>query len=215
MKAVNRFRTDRGIPFVHFALPTINGELKRYFRDSCWTVRPTRRIQELRVDVARATAQLCQEHQGEPGVGDVAAYLETDRHEVEEAIASAGCYSPTSLDAPVDSSREDALTSVLGDVDEGFDRADTHVMLSSAVAQLGPRDRHILGLRFYEGLTQREIADQIGVTQMQVSRLLTRMMLVLRDELEAPTGTSGQDDAVPARPSRHERQSTSRRQLVS
>jgi RNA polymerase sigma-B factor len=184
MKAINRFRTDHGSEFMHFALPTINGELKRYFRDFCWTVRPTRRIQELRVDVARAMSELRQTHHREPDVADVAEFLDADRREVEEAIASAGCYSPTSLDAPVDGGRDDTLTAVLGDEDAGFERADAHVMLATAVSRLAPRDRYILGLRFFRGLTQREIADEIGVTQMQVSRLLTRMMLVLREQLE-------------------------------
>jgi RNA polymerase sigma-B factor len=184
MKAVNRFRTDHGNEFMHFALPTINGELKRYFRDFCWTVRPTRRIQELRVDVADTIAEFRQQQHCEPSLSDVAEVLGTDRREVEEAIASAGCYSPTSIDAPIDSSREDALAAVLGHIDEGFGQADTHVMLAKAVSELAPRDRYSLGLRFFRGLTQREIAEEIGVTQMQVSRLLTRMMGILREKLE-------------------------------
>jgi len=180
MKAIDRYRLDRRTEFLHFAIPTITGELKRYFRDSCWTVRPPRRIQELRAEIRSAGGELRQTTQREPTSRDLAAAVSTDVREVDEALSAATCYSPASLDTPA----EVGLGGLMPwESEDGYEQVDTQVTLASAVCSLPERERYILGLRFYKGLTQREIADEIGVTQMQVSRLLARTMAILREEL--------------------------------
>lgn len=183
MKAVKGFEIDYGRDFLSYAVPTISGELKRYFRDCCWTVRPTRRIQELQREVSTVSAKMGQDLGREPASHEIAAELEEDVALVSEAISAFGCYAPMSLDAPVDRTGSLAFQSVLGDDDIGFSRAELHVMLAGVVRDLCERDRRIVAMRFYQDFTQRQIADEIGVTQMQVSRLLTRIQAELRTRL--------------------------------
>lgn len=183
MKAVNGFEPGYGRNFLSYAVPTISGELKKYFRDCCWTVKPTRRIQELQREISTVAGELIQDLGREPGADEVAAELEEDVSLVCEAISAFGCYTPTSLDACVDPSGNTSLGSFLGAIDIGFSRAELHAMLSGVVRDLCERDRRIVALRFYHDYTQRQIADEIGVTQMQVSRLLTRIMTQLRTQL--------------------------------
>jgi RNA polymerase sigma-B factor len=184
MKAINGFRTDRGTEFLTYALPTISGELKKHFRDHCWTVRPTRRVQELQAEVASATATMSQELGREPSLGELADELGEDSDALGEAVAAHGCYTPRSLDAPLPSG-ESPFAAVLGRDEIGFSQAEAHVVLAEAVRKLSPRDRQILGMRFFRDLTQRQIAAEIGTTQMQVSRVLTRIMARLREEIAA------------------------------
>jgi RNA polymerase sigma-B factor len=182
MKAINGFRTDRGTEFLTYALPTISGELKKHFRDHCWTVRPTRRVQELQAEVAAATATMSQDLGREPSLSELADELGEDSDTLGEAVAAHGCYSPRSLDAPLPSG-ESPFAAVLGRDEIGFTQAEAHVVLAQAVQRLSERDRQILGMRFFRDLTQRQIAAEIGTTQMQVSRVLTRIMTRLREEI--------------------------------
>lgn len=189
MKAINGYRVERG-DLLPYAVTTISGEVKRHFRDRCWDIRPIRRIQELELRLAQARADLAQELGREPTVAETADRLGEDPDDVRTAAASYSLYNVMSTDAAT--RREaghdsDALTlgeSVGGD-DGGYERAEIRSLLGDAMSCLTERERRILGLRFYRDMTQREIAEEIGVTQMQVSRILTRTIARLRDQLGA------------------------------
>jgi RNA polymerase sigma-B factor len=185
MKAVNGFRTGHGEDFLTYAVPTISGEIKKHFRDRCWTIRPTRRIQELQARITAETAELTQRLCRHPTILELAAAVGEDAASVEEALNSHDCYSTLSLDAPARSGEDDesTLAAVVGHDETGFRSAEARAMLQRALRNLAERDRQILRMRYFDDLTQREIAAKIGVTQMQVSRLLTRIMAQLRDEI--------------------------------
>lgn len=183
INAVHRFDPFRGDAFVPYAVPTISGEVKRYLRDQGWIVRPPRSVQELRTATLRAMPDLAQQLRHEPTCGELAVFLHTSRKAVQEAIATPTSLHPISLDdRGDDDSGTDAL---LGAVDGGLERADTRVLVRRAIASLPPRDRRIVYLRYFEERTQREIAADIGVTQMQVSRLLTSILVRLRERMSA------------------------------
>jgi RNA polymerase sigma-B factor len=188
MKAVRGYTLDHGTPFAAYAVPTITGELKRHFRDRCWSIRPTRRVQELHAELSTVTERLAQELGHEPSRQELAAALDEDAWTLEQALSVSSCYTPRSLDASVDTEGHTAYHSLLGVPEDGFEQVETHVALSRLVRELPDRDRRLLGMRFYEDLTQREIAERIGVTQMQVSRLLTKIFAKLRDGLDGDQG---------------------------
>lgn len=185
IKAVRRFDAGRGKDFLSFAVPTISGEVKRHFRDCGWTVRPPRRIQELQSRISTTSADLAQELHCSPTPAQVADRLEVDIDEVVEALAADGCFTPTSLDKRIGDDDGAALGDLLGMSDADLDRTETHVALIPLVRALAPRDRHILTLRFFHGCTQEQIAQDVGVTQMQVSRLLARILREMRSQLVA------------------------------
>jgi RNA polymerase sigma-B factor len=193
MKAINGFHANRGDDFLTYAVPTISGEIKKHFRDRCWTIRPTRRIQELQARITAETAELTQRLCRHPTVGEVAAALGEETALVEEALNSHDCYSTLSLDAPARSGDDDdaTLAAVVGHDEDGFRSAEARAMLHRALRTLAERDRQILRLRYFEDLTQREIAAKIGVTQMQVSRLLTKITAQLRDDIRGPHPAAG------------------------
>ncbi|QNN55088.1 sigma-70 family RNA polymerase sigma factor [Nocardioides mesophilus] len=181
VKAARGFDVARRHDFLAYAVPTIRGEVRKHFRDSGWTVRPPRRIQELQGRIMGAATELTQTLGRSPRPSDLARHLDLPVEEIEEALAADGCFSPTSLDRPVGG--EDSAT--LGELLPGLDdddhaSVDARVILGPAVRRLGERDRRILYLRYFNGWTQEEIARDIGVTQMHVSRLLTRIMTDLR-----------------------------------
>jgi RNA polymerase sigma-B factor len=183
--AVQRYQPDHGVSFAAFAVPTITGELRRYFRDRGWDVRPPRRIQELRGHVQSASQDLAQELGRAPTTVEVAARLNVDVREVLETLTATEGYHSLSLDSPAP---DGAGTATLADVVGGPDSTLDYVIDIEAVrpllARLSKRDRHIVALRFFRGCTQQEIADEIGVTQMQVSRLLTQALTRLRAEAD-------------------------------
>ena len=183
-KAALRFDPSMGHPFVVFCLPTIRGEVRRHFRDHGWMVRPPRRIQELQHRMSGAETGLTHDLGRTPTPAEIAAAVEAPIDDVLEALDSRGCFTPASLDRPVG---EDGGGAPLGELldaeDADFSDAEARIALGPVVKGLSDRDRHILKLRFYDGLTQREIATDIGVTQMQVSRLLTRIFRDLRNGL--------------------------------
>ncbi|MGZ4426668.1 MAG: sigma-70 family RNA polymerase sigma factor [Nocardioidaceae bacterium] len=183
VKAVNGFDPGHERDFLSYAVPTVTGEVKRYFRDFGWTVRPPRRIQELQGQISRASADLAHKLGRSARPSEVAASLGVDVEAVIEALAVDGAFTPASLDVPVGEEGSASLGDLLGGDDHDLMRAEMRLMLGPAVRGLGARDRRILELRFFEGWTQEQIAREIGVTQMQVSRLLARILSDLRAEL--------------------------------
>lgn len=188
-KAIARFDPAMGKDFLTYAVPTISGELKKYFRDCCWSVRPPRRIQELQHAISACEGPLSQRLNRAPWPQEIADELSVDAADVVEALSADGCFNPTSLDAPAGEhggaeSDPSSLGDLLGETDDDFSRAETHVLLKPLVRQLPERDRDMVALRFYHDWTQEQIAGEFGITQMQVSRLLTRIMRQLRDQVE-------------------------------
>ncbi len=182
-KAARRFDPHAGHDFLSFCVPTIRGEVRRYFRDKGWVVRPPRRIQELQQRLGGAQSDLTT-HLGRPATPEeLAQHLDEDLDDVREALDGQGCFRPTSLDRPVGDGSGAALGELLAEEDADRAAAEARVALAPVVRRLSRRDRHILQLRFFDGLTQREIAEDIGVTQMQVSRLLARIFRDIRQDL--------------------------------
>jgi len=188
VRAADKFDVSLDKDFLTYAVPSIRGEIKKHFRDHGWVVRPPRRTQELQPQVVAAGQELTHLLGRSPRPSEIASHLDVDVEEVIEALAMDGCFRPTSLDVPVG----DGGSSVLGDLLEGEETgvqaSEARMLLAPVLRQLGERDRRILYLRFFEGLTQREIGRELGVTQMQVSRLLTRICETLREQLADSPG---------------------------
>jgi RNA polymerase sigma-B factor len=182
-KAVMRFDADLRNDLLTYAVPTIRGELQRYFRDHGWTVRPPRRVQELQWRVNHAIEDLGQALGREPNDAELVAHLGIEDQEYREAIEAFGCFQPTSLDLPIGQESPTTLGALIPDHDQGRAAADARVTLAPVVRRLSERDRRIIYLRFFEDRTQEEIGLDLGVTQMQVSRLLTRILKNLRAEV--------------------------------
>jgi RNA polymerase sigma-B factor len=183
VKAVNGFDPIHERDFLSYAVPTIAGEVKRFFRDFGWSVRPPRRVQELQGGIAKSSNELTQSLGRSPTPAEVAADLGIDVEAVIEALAADGAFTPASLDVPVGEDGAATLGDLMSADEEGFATAEARVVLGPLVRALSARDRRILELRFFEGWTQEQIARDIGVTQMQVSRLLSRILRDLRSEL--------------------------------
>lgn len=183
IKAVDRFEADRGVDFAGFAIPTIAGELKRHFRDRTWSVRVPRRLQELRLAITGANNTLSHTLGRSPTVTDIAEHLGISEDEVLEGLEGARAYSSTSLSIPINDEGAE-LGTTLGGEDTGFELAELRAALGPAMATLDEREQKIVSLRFYGNLTQSQIADQIGISQMHVSRLLTRALATLRRQLD-------------------------------
>jgi RNA polymerase sigma-B factor len=185
IKAVDRFETDRGVEFSTYATPTIVGEIKRHFRDRGWAIRVPRRLQELRLSIAAATSELSQELGRSPTVRELALRVGVSEDEVIEGLDSANAYATLSLDAP--EGADDRTTSVidtLGDYDEALAMVEDRETIKPLLDLLDDRSRRILGLRFFGGMTQSQIAAEVGISQMHVSRLLSRALDTLRTTIE-------------------------------
>ncbi len=184
--AVDRFDPERGIPFSAFASPTILGELKRHFRDRVWTVRVPRGLHDRMAEVDKAVTELTKQLQRSPSVGEIAERLELEQTEVLEVLEANHNRRPLSLDRPVggEESDEAAPTDWLGEEDKGFEVAETRVALEGALPYLSERERLILRLRFVEDMTQSQIAERIGHSQMHVSRMLRRALGRIRERIE-------------------------------
>jgi RNA polymerase sigma-B factor len=185
LKAVDKFDPSFGVEFAGYAIPTIVGEIKRHFRDRTWAIRVPRRLQELRLAITAANNTLSHTLGRSPTVADVAEHLGITEEEVLEGLEGARAYSATSLSTPVGAEGNTELGETLGGEDHEFELAEARIALGPAMASLSEREQTILSLRFYGNLTQTEIAERIGISQMHVSRLISRALLKLRGELAA------------------------------
>ncbi|HWD06241.1 MAG TPA: SigB/SigF/SigG family RNA polymerase sigma factor [Amycolatopsis sp.] len=185
VKAVDRFDPDRASDFLSFAVPTIMGEVRRYFRDAGWSLRVPRRLKELHLAAAHATATLSQQLGRSPTTRELAEHLDLDPDEVTEALVVGNAYQTSSLDrALLDEPETSTLTDVLGEVDVEFERTEIHEALQPMLRRLPARERSIIAMRFFGNMTQSKIAERVGLSQMHVSRLLTQTLAELRAMLE-------------------------------
>jgi RNA polymerase sigma-B factor len=184
IKSVDRFDLERGVEFSTYATPTIVGEIKRHFRDKGWAIRVPRRLQELKLSLTKATSELSQKNGRAPTVAELAQHLEMSEEEVLEGLESANAYSAVSLDAP-DTGDDDspAVADSLGTTDESLEGVEYRESLKPLLEKLPPREKKILLLRFFGNMTQSQIAAELGISQMHVSRLLARTLAQLREGL--------------------------------
>jgi RNA polymerase sigma-B factor len=186
IKAIDRFDPEREIEFPTFALPTILGEIKRFFRDTSWAVHVPRRLQELRIRLARATDELSQRLDRAPTTAELAAYLDLTVEEVGEGLIAANGYSVSSLDAnpgEEDTDNGASLAARTGELDPGIEGVENLESLKPLMARLSERERTIISLRFGAEMTQSQIGAELGISQMHVSRLLSRALGCLRTHL--------------------------------
>jgi RNA polymerase sigma-B factor len=183
VKAIDRFVVDRGAAFSSFAVPTILGELKRYFRDLGWSVHVPRGAQEQALKVQEAQERLTSRSGRPPTVNELAEYLELEVEDVLDALETAAAHHSTSLDAPREDRGDESgsLVDVFGEEDGRYELVEETATISVAARELTPRERRVLALRFAGDMTQTQIAQEIGVSQMQVSRILRRALTQLRE----------------------------------
>ncbi len=186
IKAIDRFDPDRGLEFTTYATPTIMGEIKRHFRDKGWSVRVPRRLQELSAKVNQATDELTNQLQRSPSVAEIADYLGSSVDEVLEAMESSSAYSSVPLEGGGSSDDDESPSVIDHYVTEDADLAasDDRIVLEDAIADFSPREQDVIRMRFVDGLTQVEIAERMGISQVQVSRLLRRTLRRIQDKID-------------------------------
>lgn len=186
LKAIDRFDPSRGLEFTTFATPTIMGEIKRHFRDKGWSVRVSRRLQELSAKVNQATDTLTSQLQRSPTIAEIADYLDATVDEVLEAMESSSAYSSVSLEAPSGADDDDTPSVIDRYATEDSDLAftDDRIIIEEALASFSPRERDVIEMRFLKGMTQIEIAEKLGISQVQVSRLLRRTLKKIQDKID-------------------------------
>jgi RNA polymerase sigma-B factor len=187
IKAIDRFDIERAVEFTTYATPTIVGELKRYFRDKGWAIKVPRRLQELSFKVNHAIDSLTQQIQRTPTVPEIAAFLDVTPDDVFEALETSEAYNFVSLETDRNSDGQEtfSILEYVGKDDQLMSVVEDRTTLSAALKELTPQEQRVLYLRFFEGLTQTEIAKMLSISQMQVSRLLRRTLRVLRENLVA------------------------------
>jgi RNA polymerase sigma-B factor len=184
VKAADRFDESRGAEFATFATPTVLGEIKRHFRDKGWAVRVPRQLQELRIALTKSVEDLTHELQRSPTVSELAERLSVSEDEVIQGLEAGRAYSTLSIDPLIDPDDDSApLSGVMGGVDPAFAQVDDRHVLRPLMAQLPERERRLLEMRFVQNMTQTEIADKLEISQMHVSRLLTRTLARMRQQL--------------------------------
>jgi RNA polymerase sigma-B factor len=189
LKAIDRFDPDREVVFSSYAVPTILGELKRHFRDRTWSVRVPRDLQELALRVDRAVTALSLDLRRSPSIAEISEAVDATDEQVLEALEAAGAYRAASLDTPRGAKEEEpgeTLSESFGVEEEGFDLAEQRATLEPLMESISARERRVLELRFRDDLTQAEIGERIGVSQMQVSRLIRQAVARLRDAAQDP-----------------------------
>lgn len=186
VNAVIRFDVETGSDFVSFAVPTIMGEVRRHFRDNSWSVKVPRRLKELHLRLGAATSELSQRLGRAPTATELAAELGMDREEVVEGLVAGSSYNTLSIDSGGNNADDDApaIVDTLGDVDLSLDQIENREALRPLLEALPERERTVLLLRFFESLTQTQIAERVGISQMHVSRLLAKSLARLRDQLQ-------------------------------
>lgn len=186
LKAIDRFDPSRGLEFTTFATPTIMGEIKRHFRDKGWSVRVPRRLQELSAKVNQASDTLTSQLQRSPTIAEIADYLDATVDEVLEAMESSSAYSSVSLEAPSGADDDDTPSVIDRYATEDSDLAftDDRIIIEEALASFSPRERDVIEMRFLKGMTQIEIAEKLGISQVQVSRLLRRTLKKIQDKID-------------------------------
>ena len=184
VNAVIRYDVDTGSDFVSFAVPTIMGEVRRYFRDNSWSVKVPRRLKELHLRLGAATSELSQRLGRAPTASELAAELEMNRDEVIEGLVAGSSYTTLSIDSGGGGEDAPAIADTLGGVDVSLDQIENREALRPLLAALPERDRTVLMLRFFDSLTQTQIAERVGISQMHVSRLLAKSLARLRDQLQ-------------------------------
>jgi RNA polymerase sigma-B factor len=180
VRAVDGFDVDRGVPFSGYAVPTILGALRRHFRDSTWAMRVPRRAQELNSRMRAVTGELTQRQGHHPSAAELADHLELGVDEILAAVTASQAYRLVSLNAPHHGADDLGAIDLIGAVDPGFARVDDRLALRLLLATLPRRERRILTMRFYRGMTQKRIANEVGLSQMHVSRLLKQSLAQLR-----------------------------------
>ncbi|MBA3421181.1 MAG: SigB/SigF/SigG family RNA polymerase sigma factor [Thermoleophilaceae bacterium] len=183
IKAIDRYELTRDVALTTYATPNVVGEIKRHFRDRGWTIRIPRALQELNVKMSGAVERLTVRLARSPTIAELAVELDATPEQVLEAVEAGSAYSPVSLSASPGTEEDLDLMEVIGSEDEGFARTDDRTSLEPALGELPERERRILGMRFEEGLTQTQIADRVGLSQMHVSRLIRRSLESMRDTL--------------------------------
>lgn len=183
VNSVNRFDPDNGADFLAFAIPTIMGEVRRHFRDVGWAVKVPRRLKELHVDMARARAELTQQSGRAPSAGEIATHLGVDREEVVQATIAGSNYSTLSTDQTFASDGNVmTLKETLGEPDNRLDKVVDVETVRPLIENLPPRERAVLRMRFFDDMTQTQIAERLGYSQMHVSRLLAKSLNMLRSQ---------------------------------
>ena len=180
LKAIDRFDLDREVEFSTYATPTIVGELKRHFRDKGWAVRVPRRLQELNLSLTKVVAELSQEIGRSPTIAEIAAKVHLSEEEVLEGLDTSNAHAVVSLDAPAGGEDTPSVSDHIGVEDESLEALEYRAALEPLIAGLPERERRILYLRFFGGMTQSQIASRLGISQMHVSRLLNRTLSTLR-----------------------------------
>jgi RNA polymerase sigma-B factor len=184
IKSIDGFDTGRGVEFASYAMPTIVGELKRHFRDKGWSVRVPRRLQELKIEIASATMRITQQLGRSPTVSDLARELHLTREQIVESLEASNAYSALSLYAPIGNEDEaPTVADMMGEIDRNLESVEDRESLRPLLRRLPVREQRILAMRFFGNMTQTQIADEIGVSQMHVSRLLSRSLAELRTAL--------------------------------
>ncbi|HLL65197.1 MAG TPA: RNA polymerase sigma factor SigF [Micromonosporaceae bacterium] len=185
IKAVDGYDGERGVEFSSYAVPTIVGELKRHFRDKGWSIRVPRRMQELNLDISRATDELTQRLGRSPTVADLARQLEVGEEEILDALECGRAYGTLSLHAPIPGTDGTEVADLIGGVDPELELVEHRVALRPLIEKLPPREQRIIAMRFFGNLTQSQIAAKLGISQMHVSRLLSQSLRQLREGLQA------------------------------
>lgn len=196
VKAIDRFNPAAGTRFVAFASPNITGEIKRHFRDHCWSIHVPRSVQELDARITRETAQVSQATGRKPGVEELAERLRVPARQVADAMLGGQGYRSLSLDHPAGETRE--ALDLFGRDDAAYAAVDRRSVVMDAISTLDAREREMIVLRYFDEQLQREIAERFGISQMQVSRILTAALQKMQDYLQA--GTVQEDDAMAALP---------------
>jgi RNA polymerase sigma-B factor len=189
VKAVDRFDVDRGVEFSSYAVPTIVGEIRRHFRDKAWAMHVPRRIKELSVRLARVLDELTNELGRSPTVAELAEAAGAEEEEVIDALDSAHAYSTRSLHAPFEDGGDDSLAEKLGEEETGYRDVEDGSIVATGLDALDERERRIVELRFFEEMTQSQIAAEVGISQMHVSRLLRRALVKMRGRIEEVTAS--------------------------